>query len=107
MSYRVKFSRHAVLDREHAFEWYASNYSEAYALRWFNGVTKAIASLSTNPFRCPKARESRRFPFDLYELLYGTKRNKHRVLFTIRKEIVFVVRIRHSAQRELTEDDLW
>jgi hypothetical protein len=46
-------------------------------------------------------------PFDLYELLYGTKRNKHRVIFTIREDVVFIVRLRHSAQGELTEDDLW
>jgi plasmid stabilization system protein ParE len=107
MRYRIKFSRHAVEDRERCFEWYAANYSDAYALRWFNGITKAIASLSANPFRCPKACESHRFPFDLHELLYGTKKNKHRVIFTVRDNEVFIVRLRHSAQDELTEDDLW
>jgi plasmid stabilization system protein ParE len=107
MSFRINLSRHAVEDRERAFEWYAANYSDEYAARWVIGITAAIKTLSKNPQRCPKALENDRFPFDLYELLYGTRKNKHRVLFTIRNDVVFVVRIRHSAQRELTEDDLW
>jgi plasmid stabilization system protein ParE len=103
MKYRVNLSRHAREDRERAFEWYVANFSEEYAVRWFNGITDAIEKLATN---LPKALEDDRFPFNLYEMLYGTKKSKHRILFTLRKNVVFVVRIRHSAQRELTDDDL-
>jgi plasmid stabilization system protein ParE len=107
MIYRINLSRHAAEDRERAFEWYAANHSEDYAWRWFDGITDAIESLAANPDRCPKALENDRFPFNLFELLYGTKKNKHRILFTIRNDTVFVVRIRHSAQRELNEDQLF
>jgi hypothetical protein len=51
--------------------------------------------------------ESERFAFDVRELLYGTKKNKHRILFTVRDDVVYILHIRHSAQRELTSDDLF
>jgi CRISPR type III-B/RAMP module RAMP protein Cmr1 len=107
MRHQINLSRHAVEDRELTFDWYAANYSVDFAWRWFNGITSAIESLSTNPFRCPKAVESHRFPFELYELLFGSKKTKHRILFTVRKDVVFIIRIRHSAQRELTDENLF
>lgn len=106
MTYRVNLARHAQEDRERAFNWNSTNYSQEYALRWFSGISDAISSLSMNPQRCPKAIEDDRFPFDLYELAYGTRKNKHRILFTIRDDVVFIVRIRHSTQRNLGEDEL-
>ena len=106
MKYKLRLSRRAKEDRQRAYDWYAANYSDECALRWFTGITQSIESLSTDPFRRPKAIENDRFPFDLYELLYGAKKNKHRILFTVREDVVFVVHIRPSAQRELTEGDL-
>ncbi len=106
MKHKVLLSRRAKEDRKRAFAWYAANYSESYALRWFHAITGAIESLATNPLSRPKALESDRFSFDVHELLCGSKKNKHRILFTVRGDIVHVVHIRHSAQRELTEDDL-
>ena len=106
MKYKVELSKRAKEDRERAYDWYAANYSDEFALRWFAGITQGIESLSQDPLRFPKALENDDLPFDLYELLFGTKKNKHRILFTIRGDVVFVVHIRHSAQRDLTEDDL-
>ena len=43
--------------------------------------------------------------FELRQLLYGRRRT-YRALFTIREHDVVVLSIRHSAQRDLTPDDL-
>ena len=99
-------TRRAENDRARAFDWYAANSSIAFAARWFNGVTRAMHSLANMPERCHKARENSCFPFELFELLYGKRLVKHRILFRIYKDVVLVLHIRHSAQSDLTEDDL-
>lgn len=65
-----------------------------------------MRSLAKNPGSCHKALENDRYSFELYELLYGKRKTKHRVLYTIHKDIVLVVHIRHSSQGDLTGDDL-
>ncbi len=67
---------------------------------------QVVRSLSQNPQRCGVARENDKFPFEVRELLYGAKRRKHRVLFTIHDDLILVLHIRHYAQRDLTADDL-
>jgi plasmid stabilization system protein ParE len=105
MTYRIAITARAQQDRERAFNWYRENYSDTFACRWFNGITQAMYSLARQPERCPRARESHRFQFELYELHYGSKKNQHRILFRIHDDIVVVLHIRHSAQRDLKEDD--
>jgi plasmid stabilization system protein ParE len=106
MTYKVAITSRAESDRQRAYEWYRENYSEEYATRWFNGISEAMNSLAGHPEWCSTASENHRFQFKLYELDYGTKRNKHRILFRIHCDIVLVMHIRHSAQRELTAGDL-
>jgi plasmid stabilization system protein ParE len=60
------------------------------AQRWHDGFILALESLRQNPTRCSKARENARFPFDLYQLLYGP-RNSHRAIFTIRGVAIVAV----------------
>jgi plasmid stabilization system protein ParE len=103
---RVEMSARAERDRDQAYQWYAENNSLDFAARWYGGLTDSIRSLRENPLRCAKAHESDRFPFELSELLFGKGRYKHRILFTLRDERVFILHIRHSAQRDLNKDDL-
>lgn len=106
MTYKVALTSRAELDRQRAYEWYRKKYSEAYATRWFNGISRAMDSLARHPERCHTASENDRFQFKLHELTYGKRKNKHRILYRMQNELVLVLHIRHSAQRELTEDEL-
>jgi hypothetical protein len=63
-------------------------------------------AVARNPLRCAKAAENRLFSFDLLELHFGSRRNKHRLLFRVEESDVLVLHIRHSARRDLTEEDL-
>jgi plasmid stabilization system protein ParE len=106
MSFRVALTGRAEQDRDAAFDWYAEHYSRDFAIRWYEGIQSTLASLSQNPRRCGIAHESNKFSFEVRELLYGRRANKHRVLFTIHDDVVLVLHIRHSARRDLTEEDL-
>lgn len=105
MNYRVLLSQRADQDRQQAFEWYAANFSPGFARRWFAGITNAIDSLALHPDRHPKAAEDAEVAFDVFELLYGSKKNKHRILYTVERDQVVVLFIHHSARRHLTADD--
>jgi plasmid stabilization system protein ParE len=106
MIHRVVLTARAERDRDTAFAWYAEHYSPEFAIRWYQGIRQAIDSLVRNPLRCGMAHENDKFSFEVHELLFGARRYKHRVLFTIKDDLVIVVHIRHSAQRDLTADDL-
>jgi plasmid stabilization system protein ParE len=105
MTYRLILTPRAKQDRDRAFQWYSDHYSKRFADRWYQGVARAIESLRRNPLRCHKAFENDYFSFELYELLYGRRRNKHRILFRVEGDLVVILQIRHSAMRDLTDDD--
>jgi plasmid stabilization system protein ParE len=106
MTYILVITRRAKQDRDRAFEWYRANFSHEFAGHWYNGIALAIGSLQISPMQCHKAHENDQFPFDLYELLYGSRRNKHRILFRVEGNRVVILHIRHSAQVDLLEGDL-
>jgi len=106
MTHKLHIARKAEQDRDEIFEWYRQNYSESFAARWYVGVSNAIQRLATNPLRCGIAYENSRFPFELRELLYGrSKKSRHRILFTVKEDTVYVLHIRHSARDEIGEGD--
>ena len=107
MTHAVVFTRRADRELDEAADWWATHRSVNQATRWYAGFSEALASLAVNPERCPLAPESSRFPYEIRELHYGLgSRPTHRALFTIRRDLILVVTIRHAAQAELTEGDL-
>jgi plasmid stabilization system protein ParE len=74
------------------------------AKRWKKGIRAAIRSLATHPERFGLAHESASFPYQVRQMLYGRKRN-HRVLYTIRDELVVILAVRHAARDDATPGD--
>jgi plasmid stabilization system protein ParE len=107
MTYKLVVTTRAKRDRDAAFEWYRVNLSHEFAARWYDGIAQAIESLRDNPSRCHKAHESGRFAFELYELLHGSRRNKHRILFRLEGDSVVILHLRHSSQRDIAEGELY
>lgn len=101
MSYRIRVTARALADADDAYDWIAEHVSLAQAERWYQGLFQKIETLTRLPTRCPRAAESVKFPEELRELLYGKRKNKHRILFTIRENDVVVLYIHHSARGEL------
>jgi len=64
----------------------------------WNGVLRAtIATLKANPQRSPVDPDSKVYGEEVRMLLHGKRRSVYRVLFTIRRDTVHVLTVRHSA----------
>ncbi len=74
---------------------------------WYDGFVTTLETLDNNAERCGLARENAEFSYEVRELFYGvSSRPTHRALFTIRRDSVLVLVIRHVAQQDVTPDDL-
>jgi plasmid stabilization system protein ParE len=91
----IREAAHRILDRSK---------STRTALRWANGIRAKIATLKSNPQRCPIDPDSEVYGEEVRVLLYGKRRGVRRVLFTIRGDTVHVLTVRHSAQRSLADE---
>ena len=103
MAYEVDISRQAQADADEAFVWKGELSFEA-ANHWYIGLMEALASLEELPTRCPLAPENDTFREEIRQLLYGKGRDIYRILFTIRRETVFILYIRHGAREWVTGD---
>src|SRR4051812_7412159 len=100
MPFQVVFHPRARSDIAATVAWLART-SPAAAARWRTGLLRIVENLETDPIRYPAADEAADLGVDLRELLYGRRRNVHRILFTIDGETVNVLRVRHAAQDRL------
>lgn len=106
MDYEIVLSRQAERELNEAADWIAEQSANtAIADKWFNGFIDTLMSLNRMPQRCGFAREFRRFPCELRQVIYGRNRT-YRALFTIQKSRVVILTIRHSAQADVTPDDI-
>jgi plasmid stabilization system protein ParE len=101
VTYRLRVTARAVGDADGAYAWIAEHRSPAQAERWYQGLFKQMETLTYQPSRCPLAAENPKFPFEIRELLYGKRKNKHRIIFTIRNDDVVVLYVHHGACKEL------
>jgi plasmid stabilization system protein ParE len=100
VTYRRRVTARAVADADDAHAWIAEQVSSAQAERWYQALFKQMETLTGQPTRCPLAAESGRFPEELRELLYGRRKNKYRIIFTIRGRDVVVLFVHHGAPKE-------
>jgi len=106
MSYRVVIQPPAFVDLDETLNYLSKRYSPATAATWYEGCLTAIESLSENPERCSRARESDKLGVDIRQLLYRRHRSVYRVLFMLRENSVRVLYVRHSARDDMTPRDL-
>jgi plasmid stabilization system protein ParE len=99
MSFRVEITTEAEGDLDSILAWLISEHAGGTGLRWFEALEDAIATLAEFPERCSVAPESRLFPFEVRQLLYGNKPHIYRVLFTIEEKTVYVLHVRHGRRQ--------
>jgi plasmid stabilization system protein ParE len=105
MAHAVHISARALREIDEAIEWLAAR-SHAAAVRWHEQLLEAVRSLETNPERWELAPESECYPGELRQLLHGKRRGVYRILFEVRGETVYILRVRHSAQALLEPGEL-
>ena len=101
--YQLEVTERARDDADAAYAWMTENVSPVFAEKWYQGLFKQIETLTKLPTRCPIARESRKFPEKIQELVYGKVKHKHkyRILFTIRDDTVVILYVYHSSRKDL------
>lgn len=103
MAYQIKITEFAETDIDDAVAYILLDSSQN-ALQWLSGIEEKILTLQEMPKRCPLAPESEKIGRELRVLLY----HKHRIIFDIdeEKEVVRILRVWHSARREVLPPDL-
>ncbi len=106
-TFSVVLTEQAARELEENADWWATNRSMEQAARWYEGLSSKITSLRQSPERCPLADEHSEFSYELRELHFGLGTEPtHRAIFTIVSDIVVVLTIRHSSQKELRVSDI-
>jgi plasmid stabilization system protein ParE len=97
MNFRVVIQPDAEAEVEEAFNYIAAR-SRDYAVPWLRGLYKAVATLEKFPPRCGVAPEGKYFKEEIRQYLYGRSRHRYRILFTIHRDEVQVLHVRHAAR---------
>jgi plasmid stabilization system protein ParE len=105
MAHSVHITARALREIDEALEW-LSERSRTAAARWYEQLLEAVRSLENNPERCGLAPESEWYPGKLRQLLHGKRRGVYRILFEVRGNTVYILRVRHSAQALLDPGEL-
>ena len=107
MPYLVELTGRAARDLHILYEEKNAGESRA-AARWFNGLEKAVGTLSSDPNRCPVAPEGKQSMRQMRHLLYGKRPHIYRVIYEIdeKKRLVRVLTIRHGAMEPAEPDAL-
>jgi plasmid stabilization system protein ParE len=104
MAFRVSQTGEAHADLGDILQWLLEQQAGDAGLRWFDGLQKAIETLSEHPHRCGLARESESFGFEVRQLIHGRKPHLYRVLFTIEGDTVVILHIRHGRRLPVTHN---
>jgi len=98
VTYRVVFTARARADVLEQFRYLADRSPDA-AARWYVGIEKAVAKLSTLPERHPIAQdETNQLGLTLRQMLYGRRPGVFRILFSVEGDTVTLHYVRHSAR---------
>ena len=105
MNFNVRLQPAALEDLDAVWQ-FAARYAPESAGKWLDRFRDAIQTLENNPERCPLATENGRTRRTLREFLFGRRPNVYRVIYTIEKETVWILRIRRAQRRPLTREEL-
>ena len=101
MGFRVELTSRAGHDADTILDWLATQHAGETGKRWVEALEGACTTLQRFPRGCALAPESKVFPFEVCQLLYGHKPHVYRILFTIEAETVYVLHIRHGRRQPL------
>jgi plasmid stabilization system protein ParE len=102
MTYHVELAETAKADIREQARYLRNQVSFTAAEKWLAGLEKTLATLQAHPLRCPLAAESDKFPRPIREHYHGRRpKNRFRILFEIRDDLVYVIYVRHAARDEV------
>ena len=84
MDYRVEVTEIAAAEIDIAYQWIEERSPDA-AGRGYDGLMAALNSLRQNPRRCARVLTTDFREAEVRQLIYGRRRGRYRVLFTIQE----------------------
>lgn len=105
MNHEVVLLRLAKRDLLQVCEW-VSERAPFTARKWIDRFQDALKSLEHFPARCPFAKENGMLDVELREFLFGKRPAVFRVIFTIDRNIVRILRILRAQRTPLSQSDL-
>lgn len=103
MTFRVEVTAAAEEEADQILDWLLSQHAGDAGVRWFLSLQVAIASLAELSKRCGLTPETAAFPFEVRQLFYGHAPHVYRILFTIERDTVFILHIRHGRRQPLKQ----
>jgi plasmid stabilization system protein ParE len=104
--YRLLLTDKALADIDRVLDWFQKQKATTAGQRWFTALWKTLDRLESHPERCSPAVEAEEVGRDVRERRFGKRRGVYRVLFELRDNTVYILRIWHSARDAFTADDL-
>lgn len=105
MVFQVKLTRYAKTEIESIYLGLKA-INPVYADQWFRDLMDKISTLQEKPKRCALARENDDFSQEIRQLIYGSSKNRYRVIFIVQDVAVYVLSVRHGARSSLTFNPL-
>jgi len=81
-------------------------FSPDWAVEWYRKLKEAVGSLDHLPERFGLAPEAEAIGRPIRQLIFGKRRNRYRVLYEVRDNVVAILRVRHGSQDLLPMDEL-
>ena len=106
MKYRVRLTEKAEQDVSDVLVWFREQLAVEAGARWFAKLMAKIDTLETMPERCGLAAEAEDLGREIRELHLGRRRGTYRLIFEIRGQVVYILRVWHSARDVVSRDDL-
>lgn len=106
MKYRVQMTEKALADIEIVLLWLKEQGTTSACQRWFSALWKKLDTLESRPERCSLANEAEDISGEIRELYFGKRQGVYRILFEVRDQTVYILRIWHSSRDTFTVDDL-
>lgn len=104
MTFRVVIQPAAERDIEMAADWIGEqSHSPLKALRWVRAIRAKMETLRLSPMRCPVDADSDAYGEEVRLSIYGKRHGRYRILFAVRGDTVYVLTVRHTARRSLSE----
>jgi plasmid stabilization system protein ParE len=105
--FKISITEPAEADIRSAYNWWRINRSPEQADRWHAAIHKAIRRLKVSAASCDLVHETALSRRKILQRAVGIgRRPTHRIVFTIDDGVVYILRVRHAAQHDLTERDL-
>ncbi len=102
--YEIVFAPTAYEDLQAALQGLGENAPEKVG-EWYAAIKASMQTLSHLPERCPYAPENGLWgEEELRQLLFQDYPSKYRIIFTVGKNSVRILNIRHGARRLLHEE---